>query len=235
MEPDVLLSLMHFSDGLFPVGGYAHSFGLETYVADGLIRDANGVELFLRSYLQSSVAATDVAVALSSRRRALTGPSALPQCVEIDQMLDAMKSSSEQRSASRQMGRQTLRIATNLRLSEKTDELMFQFSQAAQRDETPGHHAVALGMIAASFAWDDQALACSFLYSAASSLVAASLRLLPLGQLAGQRILWELGPMIAALAAESRGKDMADVWSFAPALEIASMRHATLDARLFRS
>ena len=235
MKPDALLSLLHFSDGLFPVGAYAHSFGLETYVSEGLIRDASGVEQFLRSYIEGSVATIDVVVALSSRRIAFAGRSARPQCVELDQMLDAMKSSSELRSASRQMGRQTLRIATELRLSETTDELIHSFFDAAQRDETPGHHSVALGMVAASLAWDERALASALLYSSTATLVAAALRLLPLGQLAGQHILWGLQPTIAALADESQGKSMADVWSVAPALEIASMRHATLDARLFRS
>jgi urease accessory protein len=61
------------------------------------------------------------------------------------------------------------------------------------------------------------------------------LRLLPLGQLAGQRIVWNVRPLIATLAEEAQDKHEADMWSFAPALEIASMRHALLDARLFRS
>lgn len=43
MNCETLLSLLQFSDGLFPVGMYAHSFGLETYAGDGTIRDAEGV------------------------------------------------------------------------------------------------------------------------------------------------------------------------------------------------
>lgn len=234
MKPD-LLRLLHFSDGLFPVGAYAHSFGMETYAAEGAIRDEKGVELFLRSYLEGTAGTTDVIVALVSRREALWGRSALPRCIKIDQMLDAMKLPSEQRLASTQMGRQMLRIATDLGLSERIRGLITDLFQATQNDGTPGHHAVAFGTIAAGFAWDDQDLGCSFLYSSCSSLVAAALRLLPLGQLAGQRVLWRLGPIIARLAEQAAGKDLADVWSFAPALEIASMRHATLDARLFRS
>ena len=34
-----LLTLLQFADGLFPAGGFAHSFGLETYVQDGRVRD----------------------------------------------------------------------------------------------------------------------------------------------------------------------------------------------------
>ena len=62
-----------------------------------------------------------------------------------------------------------------------------------------------------------------------------SLRLMPLGQLAGQRILGGARPLIAQLAEKNPNLHEDDMWSFAPSLEIAAMRHATLDARLFRS
>ena len=56
-----------------------------------------------------------------------------------------------------------------------------------------------------------------------------------MGQLEGQRVLWRLHPVIARVAAEAAARDAADLWSFAPGLEIQGMRHARLDARLFRS
>ena len=84
-------------------------------------------------------------------------------------------------------------------------------------------------------AWPLEEMAGAYLYSTSTALVGAALRLMPLGQLAGQRILWNLRPLIAKLAAEVQGKTEPDMWAFAPALEIAAMRHASLDARLFRS
>jgi urease accessory protein len=90
-------------------------------------------------------------------------------------------------------------------------------------------------MIGSLQGWDALEMAGAYLYSTSASLVGTALRLLPLGQLAGQRILWNLNPLIATLAHEAQDKKESDMWSFAPALEIASMRHAFLDARLFRS
>jgi urease accessory protein len=236
MNHEAFLSLLQFSDGLFPVGSYAHSFGLESYVAEGTIRDAHGVESFLLSYLQGSVAPTDVIAALVSRKAALSQrPAALEQCVIIDHSLDAMKSSSELRDASRQMGRQLLRIAANLGEPFALTELAADLFQSVESQETPGHHAMAFGVVGAALGWLEMEMACAYLYSACAGLTAAALRLLPLGQLAGQRILWGLAPSITRLAGEVQGKDMADVWSFAPGIEIAAMRHAMLDARLFRS
>jgi urease accessory protein len=94
---------------------------------------------------------------------------------------------------------------------------------------------MAFGVMGAAAGWPEKEMACAYLYSTCAGLTAAALRLLPLGQLAGQRILGALAPAIASLAEEVQSKEMADVWSFAPEIEIVAMRHATLDARLFRS
>jgi urease accessory protein len=237
MNGEAFLSLLQFSDGLFPAGSYAHSLGLETYAADGKIRDAEGVERFLLSYLEGSVAPTDAVAALASRKAAALSNRAarIEQCAVIDHRLDAMKAASELRDASRQMGRQVLRIAAHLGAAFALRGLTADLLHAVENGQTPGHHAMAFGVVGAAFEWTENEIACAYLYSTCSGLVAASLRLLPLGQLAGQRILWALAPSIARLAEEVQGKDMADVWSFAPGIEIAAMRHATLDARLFRS
>lgn len=236
MTDEAFVSLLQFSDGLFPVGSYAHSFGLETYVADGSIRDAQGVQSFVLSYLQGSVAPTDAVAVLASRRAVLAHKATtFDQCTRIDKLLDATKAATELRDASRQMGRQLLRIAVNLGGPLALDGLTRRLFQAIEDEETPGHHAMAFGVVGAALAWRETEMIRAYLYSTCAGTIAASLRLLPLGQLAGQRILWAMLPQIATVADEAQGKDIKDIWSFAPGIEIASMRHANLDARLFRS
>ena len=227
MKP--FLSLLQFADGLFPAGAYAHSFGLEYYVQSGEVTDAAGVEAFLRAYLEGCTAPAD-AVALVCARRYATQNS-LAACLALDELVDAMKAPSELRDASRQMGRQTLRVANHLH----GGRLLCEFSDAVASESTPGHHPVVFGMIGGGLDWDALEMASAFLYSTSAALVGAALRLLPLGQLAGQRVLWNMQPLIAELAEEAQEKSESDMWSFAPILEIASMQHALLDARLFRS
>jgi urease accessory protein len=149
----------------------------------------------------------------------------------LDEMLDAMKAPSELRDASRQMGRQTLRVAIQL----PCHPLLEEFGKSVAEETTPGHHPIVFGMVGEILGWDALEMTSAYLYSTSASLVGASLRLLPLGQLAGQHIVWNVRPVIAMLAEEAQEKHVEDMWSFAPALEIASMRHAMLDARLFRS
>jgi urease accessory protein len=223
------LSLLQFADGLFPAGAYAHSFGLEACVQSGEVRDAAGVEEFLRAYLQGSAGPADAVVAVCARRAA--AQENLESLLALDADLDAMKAASELRDASRQMGRQTLRVAIHF----SSGPLLDQFGKAVAGGITPGHHAVVLGIIGAEMNWDALEMTGAYLYSASAALVGAALRLLSLGQLAGQRILWNAKPLIAAIAKGAQDKSEEDIWSFAPALEIASMRHARLDARLFRS
>jgi urease accessory protein len=224
------LSLLQFADGLFPAGAYAHSFGLEYYVQSGEVSDAPGVEAFLRAYLENSAAPTDAVAALCAWRAGKVGD--LPSCLALDETLDAMKAVSELREASRQMGRQTLRVANHLAGHHC---MLADFGEAVRSEATPGHHPVVFGIIGGVMMWPAAELTGAYLYSTSAALVGAALRLMPLGQLAGQRILWSIRPLIEKLSTEVQNKTEADMWTFAPALEIASMRHAVLEARLFRS
>ena len=227
---DSFLSLLQFADGLFPAGAYAHSFGLEYYVQSGGVSDAAGVEGFLRAYLEGSAAPTDAVAMLCAARAGKVAD--LAACIAIDEMLDAMKTVSELRDASRQMGRQMLRVANHLHGQYR---VLADFGERVGNEATPAHHPVVFGIIGGVMAWLPEEMAGAYLYSTSAALVGAALRLMPLGQLAGQRILWNIRPLIAKLAADAQGKTVANMWTFAPALEIASMRHASLDARLFRS
>jgi urease accessory protein len=229
MAPHSFLSLLQFADGLFPAGAYAHSFGLEYYVQQGVIRDACGVQEFLESYLECSAGPQDaaaVARCLASARECDLGAILI-----IDQTLEAMKPAAELRQASRQVGHQSLRVAASL----TEDQDLMDLFQHVESGETPGHHATAFGAIGGRLGWFREEAASAFLYSTAAAITGAALRLIPLGQLQGQRILWSLAPLIARLGNEAATAASTEIWSFTPSLEIASALHASSSARLFRS
>ena len=94
---------------------------------------------------------------------------------------------------------------------------------------------MAFGISGGIIGWDAEQAASAFLFSTASQIVGAASRLMPLGQLDAQKVLWAVGPLIASLAHEAPGKESQDIWSFSPGLEVAGMRHARLEQRLFRS
>ena len=224
-----LLPLLHLADTAFPAGGYAHSFGLETYCQDGRVSDADSLVDFLTMQLEGAAGPCDATAAVAARRRFAAGD--IAGCAALDATLEAMKPARELREASRQMGRQTLRVAAALSAHPALAGYLAEVDTA----RAAGHHAVAFGMAAGALGVADESVAAGYLYSATSLLVGAALRLIRLGQLEGQRVLWRLHPVIARVAAEATARDAADMWSWAPGLELASIRHAGLEARLFRS
>ena len=219
-----LLALLQFSDGLFPSGGFAHSLGLETYVQAGLLRDGNGLRVFLAAHLDGSAGPCDAAaVALAARAAGLA------EWYELDARLHAMKCVPEFRAASLQMGRQTIRAARG------ADPMLDALADAVETDATPGHHALVFGAVTGRSGVSPELAAAAFLQSSTALLVNAALRLLPLGQIDGQRILASMRGRIAVLAERAARAEIDDLWSFAPGLERAGLAHAALEARLFRS
>jgi urease accessory protein len=224
-----LLSLLHFADSAFPTGGYAHSFGLERYCQAGIVRDREGLERFLLTQLEGAAGPCD-ATAAAAAVRAL-GRGDLAACRRLDEELEAMKVVKEFREGSRQMGRQTLRVAARL----TGDSRLGAYLDDVDARRAPGHHAIAFGMSGGALGWDAEATATALLYATTALLVGAALRLMPMGQLEGQAVLWSLHPVIRRVAREAAERAPGDLWSFAPGQDVQGMLHERQDARLFRS
>ena len=121
----------------------------------------------------------------------------------LDEMLDAMKTASELRDASRQMGRQTLRVANHL----PCDPLLQEFGEAVAEDNHARPSSGNFRDDRSRDAWPAREMVSAYLYSTSAALVGAALRLMPLGQLAGQRILWNVRPLIATACGRSARQD----------------------------
>jgi urease accessory protein len=75
----------------------------------------------------------------------------------------------------------------------------------------------------------------AYLHAVTANLVSAGLRLVPLGQTDGQRLLAALEPVVAATGQRALATPLEDVGSAAFRADLASMRHETQYTRLFRS
>jgi urease accessory protein len=113
--------------------------------------------------------------------------------------------------------------------------LVRAFWEQVQCGATPGQHALVFGLVAQGLGVDLESTLLAYLYTVLTGLVAAALRLMPLGQSDAQGLLHELAPLSRALIAQFGEMQPEEVWSTAPGLDIRSMQHERLYSRLYRS
>jgi urease accessory protein len=96
-------------------------------------------------------------------------------------------------------------------------------------------YSIAVGVACGRRGVDVDASAAAYLQAFAANLISAAVRLVPLGQTAGLRVLAALEPVILAVADETRSAGLDDLGGCAFRSDLAAMRHETQYTRLFRS
>jgi urease accessory protein len=223
----VLLQLMWLASPALPVGGFSYSEALEAAVDDGRVTGEASAAVWLASQMALAPARADLPV-LAQAHLAWQRHD-LARVAWLNDFIARTRETRELRLQSEQMGRSLVEWLRNQ--PGHDDERLAHLAALAPSPTWPVAFALATARARASAA---QALHAS-LFGWAENMVQAALKAVPLGQLAGQRILQalvdQMPPLIAA--ALEMGDD--DLQSFAPMLGIASARHETQYSRLFRS
>lgn len=209
MTTDVL-TLSQLLSPSFPVGAFAYSHGLETAINDGLIEDADSLQDWLLALLeQGSLRA--VAVLLNAAYG-----SADPL---IDASARAFASSSERL------------METDLQGAAFCETVLAVWGHDLGRLCYP----VAVGGIAAKLDLDVELATAMYLQATLGNLIAAAMRLVPLGQVDGQKVQAALKPFCTEIAAQLRDATLDDLHNAAWMSDIVAMQHETQYSRIFRS
>jgi len=223
-----LLQGLRFVDSFFPSGGYAYSSGLEAAVQAGAVKDGDGLSRYVEDMLRGGIGRRE-AVAVGLAHGALVS-SKLETALRIDSELDAMKLCREARLASRQMGRQVLRVASE---QIRGCTVLQRFDEELEAGHTPGHLPVSMGLTLGACGWPCRESIAVYLYQAAVGLVSAAMKLLPVGQRESQQLLQEWTPVILTISRQAALTGQLSSWT--PVQDIYAMRHSRLESRLFRS
>jgi len=223
-----LLNALQLSDTFFPTGLYTLSHGLEAFVQAGLVSKTE-VEALVRDYLENVLGPAD-GVALSHAHRATEGRD-LGRLIEIDRRLFAMKLIREARESSRRVGKRML--TTALKLS--PDSLLKDYWGAVHAGACPGNSAAALGAVAATLGIARRQAMLIELYTFATSILGAAMRLVRLDHEEAQLILAQLQPLMIRVVQENIDKGLQEMRAFAPLIDIMGAVHERARVRLFIS
>jgi urease accessory protein len=227
-----LLRLLQLTSPALPVGAYSYSEGLEWAIDRGQITSAIQLQNWLAQDLRYGGIRIEGAVMVRVYRAIESGdPAGLRYW---NQWLSASRETEELRNQSWQMGRSLLRLLDDLDL----DDLVAPDGTGSGIDWaelTPCNFAVAFAIVAYRWGIPIEEALIGYLQSWASNLISAGIKLIPLGQTAGQQLQLNLSPIIIdASDAIPQLKDD-ELRSSNWGVILASMGHETQYSRLFRS
>ena len=224
-----LLELLQICDSNFPVGSFSHSYGMETYLRDDMIKDKETFEAYIKVYLKGQFMYTD-GLAIRLVYEALNA-NQLDKLWEIDRQITVQSMARETREGTKKVGQRMLQMILDL----YDNDILKNYQERVTKGLSHGHPALvfAIAMYGIGIGEKDAILCHS--YSTVSTLVQNGVRAIPLGQKDGQMILRDMGDFLIEMYEEIQGLEEEDFGMTIPGLEIAQMRHEILNFRLFMS
>ncbi len=218
---DALYRLMAWLSPSYPVGAFSYSNGLEWAVEAGDVKDAKTLRQWLSVIIGEGGGFCD-AVFFAHAHRATGDENALH---EVGDLAVAFAPSKERHLETTAQGRAFVEVTRAAWPCSALDLL------------TNGDVAypVAVAVAAAGHGIALEPALRAFLQAIAANLISAGVRLIPLGQTDGQRVLAALQPIIRACAERALATPLEDVGAASFRADLASMRHETQYTRLFRS
>ena len=214
------LRLWQLISPALPVGAYAYSGGLESAIEHGHVHDRASCLSWLRGVTDESLTYVDLPMFV--RLYAAWDEQDVPRVNVLSQHLQAMRESQELLAEDRQMGAALRRLLIDLGVS---------------RAETILRPSFATMYSLACLEWDidRETGAQGLCWSWLENQVSAAIKLIPLGQTDGQRLLGDLMPEVVRAVESALSLCDEDIGRSLPGLALLSASHEEQYSRLFRS
>ena len=213
-----LIRLLTWLSPAFPTGGFAYSHGLEWSIEAGDLTDETTLRDWVADVLRHGAGWTDAI--LLHRAHAAAADDLTALCA----LGAALGFGRERRLEICAQGAAFVRAGTVWGGPRIT---------ALAAKEVP--YPIAVGALAADHGIPSDVAAAAYLHAFASILVTAGVRVIPLGQTAGLRILAMMEPVVTGLVEQTRTAGLDDLGGACFRSDIAALRHETQRTRLFRT
>lgn len=222
-------TLLHLSSPALPIGGFSYSQGLEAAVELNIVHDESSALAWIEQQLLMVQARSEGPIWcllfdawLAADEQALA---------EWNQWFYATRETQELRQETQQMGLSLYKLAQELGWG---NAAMQSLLKSLQPFTLPCVHA----FVCAAERLPRETALTAYLFTWLENQVTAAIKSVPLGQLAGQRILTQLRGRLPEVLAEATERSVASpplLNAFAPQYAIVASRHESQFSRLFRS
>jgi len=226
LDAAALYRLMAWLSPAYPTGGFAYSSGIEWAVEAGDITDAATLERWLAAMMREGGGFCDAVFLVYAHRAAAAQDNA--ELRGVAELAAAFAPSKERFLETTAQGRAFLDATRAAWPCAALDRLLAAW-------EGPLAFPVSVGVAAAGHGIALEPSVTAFLYAIAANLVSAAVRIVPLGQTDGQRVLAKLEHVLAATEACALVCPLDEIGGAVVRADLASMRHETQYTRLFRS
>lgn len=221
------LKLLQSVDAFFPIGAFTLSNGLEDYVLRDRIATALDLSRYLNGFLEV-FPCNDLGILSLAYRHA--GDRAY--LLRLDNLAQAMKCAKEVRLGSGRLGSRYVKAREAM--GDCTGELLWYKEQIKEK-KALGFLPVALGLYGAGLQFPQEELLVMYGYSVLSAIVNNAVKLVPLSQLEGQRVLSGHMEELTAAVTKAMGVSAGDLGVSGAAYEIHCMNHEHLYSRQYMS
>ena len=218
-----LLRLMQLVSPALPVGAFAYSQGLEYAIHQGWIRNEAETEKWISGILENALCHIDVPVLV--RLYSAWEATDTNSVNYWNDFLFSCRESAELQQEDHQLGRSLARLLVDLDVEHARD---WQHRQSCT-------FANLFALAAIHWKISIENTLQGYLWAWLENQVAAAIKLVPLGQTAGQRILLRVSDKIPDTIERGSSLSDDDIGFATPGLAIASALHETQYSRLFRS
>jgi len=224
--PSALYRLMAWLSPAYPVGAFSYSGGIEYAVESGDIPDAVSLKRWLTTVITAGSGLCDAVFLAHAHRAVATDDDAALRAVA--ELAAAFAPSKERHLETTAQGGAFIEATRAAWSCAALDRL-------AAAWDGPIAYPVAVGVTAAGHGIALEAALPAYLHAIVANLISAGVRLIPLGQTEGQRLLAAFEPIVAGTAARALVTPLDQVGGATFRADIASMLHETQYTRLFRS
>lgn len=223
------LHLLHLCDPTLPIGGFSHSSGLETYTQKEIVNSPETMKVFLTQILSHSILHNEAAF-VSLVYDACSNQN-WNRILELDTLCHASKLTKEIRNASQKLGTRLMKIFNPTIQSTIT----FQIEEAVKNKEMFGHYCILFGIYAHELKISKKETLEGFFYNTAIGYITNAVKLIPLSQDSGQKLLFEILPLLEELSEKALAPNESLLGKSSVGFDIRSMQHENLYSRLYMS